>query len=163
MFKDDSDRAPISIIITTLAARAYQGSEDIGEALQHIVSTMGDHVNRSAPRVPNPVRPDEDFSDKWDTPEGKELGLEQSFWAWLSQVQADVQRILDSVDADSLEKMAQQALGVQLTDNAIQEHTRFGSHRGDGFSPDAFSRSRTQRPTPSKTHIQTPPRPWASY
>src|SRR5207249_828409 len=65
MFTDDPEGKPASIIITTLAARAYQGEADIDDALDRILSTMGALVNPTAPRVPNPVNPAEDFGDRW--------------------------------------------------------------------------------------------------
>ena len=42
MFESDPDGKPISVIITTLAARSYQGESDLEEAMSAILSTMGD-------------------------------------------------------------------------------------------------------------------------
>jgi len=71
MFKNNDDAKPISIIITTLAARAYQGELDIESALTNILSQMGNFVNSKNPRVPNPVNPQEDFADRWSMPQYK--------------------------------------------------------------------------------------------
>ncbi|NDV61080.1 nucleotidyltransferase [Puniceicoccales bacterium CK1056] len=79
MFKDDPDGKPISIILTTLAARAYQGEADIAEAIAGVLSRMGDFVSASKPRIPNPVDPTEDFTDRWDATK------ENNFWNWLRQ------------------------------------------------------------------------------
>jgi hypothetical protein len=67
MFSDPevSDLAPISMIITNLAARAYRGETDIGSALRNIVETMPTFINAVRPRVPNPADPAEDYADKW--------------------------------------------------------------------------------------------------
>src|SRR5208337_1219737 len=59
MFADNLDRKPISIIITTLAGKAYQGEVEIAEALDRILSNMGSLINPTTPRVPNPVNPAE--------------------------------------------------------------------------------------------------------
>jgi hypothetical protein len=75
MFGDD-DSKPISIIITTLAARAYNGELNLEEALINLLENMPTYINPSTPRVPNPVNPNEDFTDRWDTLEGKKLDLE---------------------------------------------------------------------------------------
>lgn len=85
MFKGNEDIKPISIIITTLAARAYNGEQDIVEALENILEKMESLVNSDTPRVPNPVDPEEDFADRWSMPEYRKLSLEQSFWYWLKQ------------------------------------------------------------------------------
>ena len=157
MFKNDPDRAPISIIITTLAARAYQGQEDVGEALLRIVSTMGDYINAQTPRVPNPVNPDEDFSDKWDTEEGRSLGLEENFWRWLYQAQADFANMATTQDADDLAKLAEKSLGIRLDAKSLRE--RLGQSAAAGAP--AVSGGE-EHPTPSKRRLQNPPKPWAA-
>ncbi len=65
MFKDNEDSKPISVIITTLAAKAYNGETDLASALINILSRMDDYINGAVPLVPNPVNPAEDFADKW--------------------------------------------------------------------------------------------------
>lgn len=153
MFKGRPDQQPISIIITTLAARAYTGQEDVVEALLHVVNTMDQHVHASTPRVPNPVNPGdgsnpgEDFSDKWDTPEGRRLDLEGNFYRWLTQARADFQFIAATQDAGALEKRAQNALGLNLDRQLLRE--RFG------FTVAAPAVITTPR------RIEQAPRPWA--
>jgi len=100
MFAENPDGKPISVIITTLAANAYLGEQDIGSAMQNILATMGDFVNRQKPRVPNPVNPAEDFADKWYDPKYAQLNLEKNFNWWLLQAQADFADIGQSRDAD---------------------------------------------------------------
>jgi hypothetical protein len=58
---------PASIIITTLAARAYQGGDEVYDVLRTVTARMGDMVEfgGSGWRVPNPVREDEDFAETW--------------------------------------------------------------------------------------------------
>lgn len=67
-FADDPDVKPPSILITTLAARAYRGETDLFAATRHLVATMQDHVKQRNGRywVPNPAHPDENFADKWN-------------------------------------------------------------------------------------------------
>jgi hypothetical protein len=56
MFFRDPDLAPISMIITNLAAQAYGGERDLAEALQNIVEKMPNFVRakRRACRTPPP-------------------------------------------------------------------------------------------------------------
>ncbi|MDZ4676298.1 MAG: nucleotidyltransferase [Oligoflexia bacterium] len=85
MFAKAPDKKPISIIITTLAARAYNGESDLGDSLTNILNKMESLVRTAKPRVPNPVDPNEDFADKWTT----DTTLEANFKNWLAQAKAD--------------------------------------------------------------------------
>ena len=86
-FQKDLDNRPVSIIITTLAALAYNNQADIYAALVDIVRDMPGKIEYKDGkwRVMNPVDPDENFADKWNEyPKRRE-----AFLRWLSQVQID--------------------------------------------------------------------------
>lgn len=155
MFMDNSDCEPISIIITTLAARTYGGQEDVGETLLNAVNTMGSYVNDRKPRVPNPVNPREDFADKWYTQEGQELRLEENFWGWLQQAKADFGRIVETRDPNELAKLAEKSLGVRLDIDSVQKRL------GESITSGAAASSSDSPNSSPKTRIQTPPKPWA--
>ncbi|OGR08123.1 MAG: hypothetical protein A2511_17755 [Deltaproteobacteria bacterium RIFOXYD12_FULL_50_9] len=121
MFKDDSDVKPISIIITTLATRAYQGESDIELAISSILSRMGNLVNSSRPRVPNPVDPAEDFADRWSRPECNHLNLEQNFWNWLKQAQNDFELLGASDDANFISEQAGQKFSVCMDASELRK------------------------------------------
>jgi hypothetical protein len=121
MFADNPDSKPISIIITTLAARAYRGEVDIGEAIQRCLTDMGGFINSASPRVPNPVNPAEDFADKWSTRDGRTKKLESNFWAWLAQARADFEVIGSSNDADFISEQAMQKFGSRLNAAGLRE------------------------------------------
>ena len=118
MFKDDEDK-PISIIITTLAARAYNGESSLLEGLYNVVGSMESYIKRNPNGdfvISNPVNPDENFADKWPThPKRKE-----NFFKWLKQVKADLNNIIN-------------ATGLQLRENV-------GSSFGEDFSKKMFNR-----------------------
>ena len=91
MFQDDND-APISIIVTTLAAHAYDGSLSIFDALSGVLARMPSRVKRTATGaavVENPVNPRENFADKWTTHPRRE----QCFFSWIEQAHRDLHRI----------------------------------------------------------------------
>lgn len=121
MFKDDPDVKPISIIITTLAARAYQGETDVESAMKSILSTMGNFVSPARPRVPNPVDPDEDFADKWSRPECAYLKLEQNFRDWLKQAQIDFELLFSSDDAGFISDQARQKFAVCVDSSELRK------------------------------------------
>lgn len=93
MFNGDEDK-PISIIITTLAARAYQKETSILEALQNIVERMPHFITEKVnPKtgkivkwVGNPVNEEENFADKWEEKAQKHI----NFYKWMKTVQTDV-------------------------------------------------------------------------
>lgn len=114
MFKDDNDVKPISIIITTLAARAYQGESDVESALSNILARMGGLVNQSRPRVPNPVDPAEDFADRWSMPEYTHLKLEQNFWNWLKQAQTDFSLLGSEEDVGFITEQVRRKFSISL-------------------------------------------------
>lgn len=117
MFKDDEDK-PISIIITTLAARAYKGEDSLLEGLVNVISTMEYYITKDQSGnyvISNPTNPDENFADKWPThPKRKE-----NFFRWLSQVKYDVNSIIS-------------ATGIELRENV-------GRSFGNAFSKNLFN------------------------
>ena len=121
MFRDNKDSKPISIIITTLAARAYQGELDIQAALATILSQMGNNVESKYPRVKNPVNPPEDFADRWSMPQYKHLNLEQNFWNWLTQAQADFEIIGSSDDVRFISEQIMQKYSLNLDSSSLRK------------------------------------------
>lgn len=119
MFDGNTEQKPISIIITTLAARAYQGEPDLSTTLDSILSKMGEFVNKETPRVPNPVDPEEDFADKWPMPKYNHLQLEQNFWNWLQQAQIDFATISNSEDARFVTSHALRKLAVSMDEQNV--------------------------------------------
>jgi len=146
-FAKNPDSKPISIIITTLAARAYQGESDPDLAMERVLGSIGGLINRQSPRVPNPVNPAEDFADKWATPEGRANRLEENFVAWIEQANADFKLITSSTDTDFISAQAMQKLGARLNSTRLKEKV--------GIAAPAIIVS-------PKSHqiTETPARPW---
>ena len=83
-FAEDLDNRPPSILLTTLAALAYDGQRDLFGATLHAVTHMDKHIERVNGRwwVANPSHPGENFADKWnDYPQRRD-----SFHHWLSSL-----------------------------------------------------------------------------
>lgn len=110
MFKDYTDEdkmeKPISCIITTLAARAYQGEENVYEALVNVVNTMENYIQEKysvelgkwIKWISNPVNDTENFADKWTIPGSKR---QKFFYEWLDKLKRDFNS-LSSVQNKSL-------------------------------------------------------------
>lgn len=144
MFRRNPDGRPISIIITTLAAQAYNGETDLQFALDGILAGMGSHIRSAHPRVPNPVNPAEDFADKWATAEGRRLQLEHNFHAWLTQARVDFGHVAKPKDRGFFEEQAQQKFGASVNEAALSG---------------LFGRP-APAPRPVIHRIQDAPRPW---
>lgn len=97
---------PASIIISTLAARAYSAGGTLFEILVDVTETMPSlvEVRDGVYWVPNPVHPDENFADRWKSHPGRD----RHFFDWIEQARVDfggygADRGVDSV----LEKLAE--------------------------------------------------------
>jgi hypothetical protein len=114
MFENDDDSKPISIIITTLAAKAYSGESDLVSAMENILNRMGTLISPSIPRVPNPVNPVEDFADKWYSDEHRHLNLENNFNRWLFQAQADFEALRSKENVTNILEAAKRGFSQSL-------------------------------------------------
>ena len=114
MFKDNEDSKPISVIITTLAANAYNGESDLASALTNILSRMGDYINGAVPLVPNPVNPAEDFADKWYDAESAKYKLKENFDRWLYQARADFKALCSKENSQLVVEAADRGLDITL-------------------------------------------------
>jgi hypothetical protein len=88
MFVARSDERPISIILTTLAAHAYNGEAKISDALFAILNGMDRFIGRAADgsyMVANPSDPSENFTDKWH----KHPERAAAFLEWLEHARRD--------------------------------------------------------------------------
>ncbi|MEI7636859.1 MAG: nucleotidyltransferase [Syntrophus sp. (in: bacteria)] len=92
-FQGKQDIKPASIVITTLAARAYENQEDVYDALSSITQKIEANWGKTGFVeyrngkwwVANPVDEGENFADKWNKyPERRE-----AFMTWMKKVQSD--------------------------------------------------------------------------
>lgn len=119
--KDNPDSKPISIIITTLAARAYNGETDIVVALGNVLEKMGGLVRPTRPRVPNPVDPEEDFADRWYRHDCLHLRLEENFNAWLLQARKDFQHLTSTTDAEFLCEQIEEKFSLRVNQSELKK------------------------------------------
>ena len=144
MFQERPERKPISIIITTLAARAYQGETDLSAALGGILDRMESFIHDHKPRVPNPTNPEgEDFADKWDTEKGRRLDLEKNFRNWVRLARRDF-ALLGNVELDTLHDVAKDRFSADLGYDRLMNIP--------GVSKQPYK--------PPEVNIGTPARPW---
>lgn len=114
-FSADADLQPVSIIITTLAARSYRGEGRIVDAVRNVLATMASHIERRNDKwwIANPADPQENFADKWnETPEKA-----KRFYGWLEAAKRDFEGL---IAAKSLEEQRTRAGSMLRPSERIQ-------------------------------------------
>ncbi|MFA9193388.1 nucleotidyltransferase [Flavobacterium sp. FBOR7N2.3] len=122
MFGGDCDK-PISIIITTLAAKAYQKESNVIRALINILNTMHLHMhevycpnlNKNIWRISNPVNEEENFADKWPSEKQKQ----DNFFTWLEKAKADF-GALQNLDHTNVYRVLKNILGTRAVNEAVR-------------------------------------------
>lgn len=128
MFGDDEDK-PISIIITTLAAQAYNKEKSPLEALSTIVKNMENGIewrkwnpknNRYEVWVTNPVNNEENFADKWADVYKKR----ENFVKWLDSIKALINDIRSFPDLklDNLNEKLRTPFGETLVNKTFSSY-----------------------------------------
>lgn len=149
MFMNQPDSKPISVIITTLAANAYQGSHTLEDTLREVLDGLNKFVAANTDVVNNPVNPEENFADRWSMPENANLQLQHNFNSWVATVNRDFQLLLRDERTTILNEALQQSFNVSLPINKIESYLGLGAA---SISPSAISAPRQI--------IDTPARPW---
>lgn len=132
----DADYAPISMIVTTLAAHLYQGEPDVYQALTAIVSKLHGHAglveHRSIDQalaslqlirrmpdgtwyIANPVNGEENFADRWHEDDHARA---RAFFRWVDAVREDLVDII----AENRLATARRRLGAALGATAATAH-----------------------------------------
>jgi hypothetical protein len=146
--KDNPDSKPISIIITTLAARAYNGETDIVTALGNVLEKMGGLVRPTKPRVPNPVDPEEDFADRWYRHDCLHLRLEDNFNAWLLQARTDFQHLTSTTDTEFLCEHIEEKFSLRVNEAELKKQLGISAASVNIVTPKAHTINRQDSARP---------------
>jgi hypothetical protein len=130
-FKGKDDK-PISIIITTLAAMAYEKEENIIEGLLNVVNKIDDGLieerydsdrKKMIKWIPNPVNPEENFADKWPDVQAKQ----DNFYSWVRQVKSDLNNaLLQSGGLQKISAALESPFGKSIVTEAF---TKYGERQ----------------------------------
>ena len=157
----NNDFAPISIIITTLAAHFYQNEPDTYSALRNIVTKLHSYAefieNASMDKsellyspikrtpdgwyIGNPADPKENFADRWHEDNHARA---RAFFKWVAVLNEGLLSILDETRRDVVRDHFPTVLGAVVTASIL-----------DLITP--VEASVTSTP---KIHISNPPKPW---
>lgn len=112
---EDEDDKPISMIITTLAAVAYQQETDVFSTLANFLDQVQRFQDTGIIQcvndewvIPNPVNPAENFADRWNDPGSRKP---DAFFQWVNWVQEDVDELLNVTTPRELERRLAEAFG----------------------------------------------------
>jgi len=112
MFENNPDQKPSSIIISTLAAKAYNGGDNLRDVLKFVLNNMAKYIEviDGEYKVLNPVNPLENFADKWN----EKQTLKNHFDNWLKEAKKGLTPYNETIDiyGDALQKTASEQLGV---------------------------------------------------
>ncbi len=147
MFTEDSEDKPISIIITTLAAHAYNNQADLVDAILSLLDDMPKFIESrgGVAWVANPVNPLENFADKW----AEHPQREEKFRRWLSQVSQDLRSALEQGDLYKLQETFKLRFGERMVNEALKKSERVVM--AATASPTAAS---------PRVEIRSPDKPW---
>lgn len=126
MFNGEEDK-PISIIITTLAARAYYKEIDIIEALLKVVERMpafieerySEKYRKNIKWIGNPVNDTENFADKW--PENPQK--QENLYKWIEQVKLDLQHAIRQRGLNFIKEALSKPFGENVVAKAFSNYS----------------------------------------
>lgn len=133
----ESDK-PISMIITTLAALAFQQEPSVYEMLARFLDQIQRFQDTGIIKcvndkwiIANPVNPAENFADRWNDQDSKRP---DAFFQWVNWVQEDIDAILNAASTKQLDSSLRESFGDAVGGRVAGSYT--------GPLPDAY-----QRPT----------------
>lgn len=153
---------PISIVLTTLAALAYQNEGEVYAALMGIVDKLehyavllnpdatftADMQYRLIERregqwyIPNPVNPEENFADGWNEAGSHKA---EAFFRWVKCVKKDIYAALGATNIREAQIILMPSFGKRIVDASIP------SRQTDVQNPSSYP----------KITVANPSRPWS--
>jgi len=159
-YNGDDDK-PISVIITTLAAKAYDNEADLYDAIMNIVPGMRDHIEQRDGIwwIANPVNPLENFADKWEeNPRKAKL-----FFEWLGALETEYRHIVTDAGFQKVGSYLAESYGQRDADAAMKKYTKDlgGKAMVQAAAPAVLVPKKTQQAPRPNIEIPTQPsKPW---
>jgi hypothetical protein len=126
MLFNGHEHKPISVIITTLAGKAYNKETNIIEALLNVIEKMPNLIeerystkyNKMIKWIPNPVNPEENFADRWVA----ESKREEYFYKWMKQVKIDIENTLSKRGLQYIQESLEKPFGKNEITKAFSNY-----------------------------------------
>jgi hypothetical protein len=150
-FTADPENKPASIILTTLAARAYRNEADLLQAFIHIIDGMPGYltVKNGVTWVENPVDPAENFADRWQGHPQRE----PKFKTWLIRVRHDLIALQACDNIDAVGQLLVAFFGEKIASTVVSQY------KESTKAPEIPNRSALVSIPPLVT-IRNPNKPW---
>jgi hypothetical protein len=118
-YEGDPDDRPSSIIVTTLAAKAYNSELTVYDALRLVVPRMRNHVvlRAGVHWVANPTNHEENFADRWATDPTRAV----RFFDWLTRVEEDLGAVHNARALDRVTDAASRGWGIEPARTAARK------------------------------------------
>jgi len=119
--------APISMVLTTLAASCYRGQRSTSRAISDILAQMVAMAEAAKPRiyVLNPANPKEDLSERWEDPEQY-----AAFVSGIRELQRDWTRAMALVGMQHVSKALEKLFGDPVKAALAKQANRLQELRG---------------------------------
>ena len=158
-YNGDDDK-PISIIITTIAAMAYNNEATLAEAVLDVIPRMRHYIeNRGGVWwVQNPVNPHENFADKW----AEEPRKAHLFFNWLQALESEFKSLITDQGFGNINDYLHKSFGWRDTETTSQRRIpNLGVNDAVGGAPAVLISRKSEQPTTPR--IEVPSRtskPW---
>lgn len=120
MFEGNEDK-PISIIITTLSAKAYKKEEGLFQAFERIITDMNNYIEVDEVGnkvVSNPSNSRENFADKWKEKPSKK----ESFYMWTDKLKKDLASIKNAKSQQEAISIFERVFGEKIIKRTIENY-----------------------------------------
>ncbi|MEZ4993541.1 MAG: nucleotidyltransferase [Saprospiraceae bacterium] len=126
-FENDSRYKTRSIVLTTIAGEFYMGEESIFDTIDQIITRIRSKIYYPQRlKIYNPINPEEDFTDKWDT----EPKYYEAFIDFVEHLYREWQKLKKESGVIEEGKIFKGLFGAELFERAqMQETNLIGSYR----------------------------------
>jgi hypothetical protein len=157
--KLEEKERPISIVLTTLAARHHTGTTSVIDALESILSGIKSDIELSRARgekrlmVLNPTNKEEDLSERWDS----NPRLYPIFVDWVSNFIAALRSLRQQPGLPEISKQLETMFGEKTTKAVVEDYVkRVSNLRDAGSLATAYTTGLiVTKDAPRSTGIQT--------
>jgi hypothetical protein len=120
-FINRPEHRPSSVVLTTLAALAYQGSGPLLDVLRGITGRLPEFVRHEDGVwvLPNPVQSAENFTEYWNA----DLMLPRYFFDWARAAESDFRALADTRGTEQVTKRIAHAFGDSVASGAVTHLT----------------------------------------
>lgn len=122
-YKNNCDIAPISIVLTTLAASLYRGETSVARALGNILTAIDGQIRANYPgrlTVLNPQNTAEDLSERW----GSDPALYREFTKFVRDFSASWTTLMGTRGIHRVSQQLETLFGEELAKVVIEKQTQ---------------------------------------